>query len=140
VWTIDPRPAVPAPLARAIYLASVVAFLFAQEAGLRLRRAEVRAWWAGSGRDLINSAGLLALSGALRLLGFAWPPALFVGGTLTLLMFGASVFVATQTPTRHPRAWSFGAGLVLALPVLLVPEAILGAFARLALALFGGER
>jgi hypothetical protein len=140
VWTIDPRPGVPTALAAAIYLASVVAFLFAQEAGLRLRREEVRAWWAGSGRDLINTAGLLALSGALRLMGFAWPAALFVGGTLTLLMFGASVFVATQTPTRHPRVWSFAAGLALALPVLLAPQAILGAFARLAVALFGGER
>ena len=122
------------------YLGAVLAFLFAQEAGLRLRREEARAWWAGSGRDLINTAGLVAIAGALRLLGFPWPGALLVGGTLTLLMFGASVFVATQTDARHPRLWAFGAGLALALPVLLVPGAVLGAFSRVAGALFGWPR
>jgi hypothetical protein len=130
-------PAVPAWLAAAAYLAAVVVFLFAQEAGLRLRREEVRAWWAGSGRDLINVAGLVGISGALRLLGLPWPAALFAGGTLTLLLFGASVFVATQTSTRHARAWSFAAGLALALPVLLSPARVLGAFGRLAAWLFG---
>ena len=69
-----------------------------------------------------------------------WAGALFVGGTLTLLMFGASVFVATQTETRHPRAWAFAAGLALAVPVLLAPRAVLGAFARVAVALFGPGR
>ena len=122
------------------YLVAVVAFLFAQEAGLRLRREEARAWWAGSGRDLINTAGLVAIAGALRLLGFPWAGALFVGGTLTLLMFGASVFVTIQTDTRHPRVWAFAAGLALALPVLLAPAAILRAFARVAAGLFGPPR
>lgn len=136
MWSIEPRPDVPAWVATAACLAAVVAFLFAQEAGLRLRREEVRAWWAGSGRDLIQTAGFLATSGALRLRGFPWPAALLVGGTLTLLLFGASIFVATQTPARHPRAWSFAAGIALALPVLLAPEAVLGAFGWLALRLF----
>jgi hypothetical protein len=140
MWTFEPREGVPPWLAAAAYLAAVVAFLFAQEAGLRLRREEVRAWWAGSGRDLINAAGLLAIAGALRLVGFPWAAALLVGGTLTLLMFGASVFVAIQTPTRHPRAWAFAAGLALAAPVLLAPAAVLGVFSRIALALFGAGR
>jgi hypothetical protein len=138
VWTIDPLPGVPAWLAAGAYLAAVVGFLFAQEAGLRLRREEMRAWWAGSGRDLINAAGFVAISGALRLRGLPWPAAFFAGGTLTLLMFGASVLVATQTTTRHPRAWSFAAGLSLALPGLLAPGAALEAFERLAAWLFGG--
>jgi len=137
VWTIDPPPGVPAWLATGAYLAAVVVFLFAQQAGLRLRREEVRAWWAGSGRDLINLGGLVAISGALRLLGLPWPAALFTGGTLTLLMFGASVFVATQTPTQHARAWSFATGLALALPALLAREAVVRAFGRLAAWLFG---
>ncbi len=137
VWTFQAREGPLGWLAAAAYLGAVVGFLFVQEAGLRLQREERRAWWAGTGRDLINVAGLVAIAGALRLVGFPWAPALFVGGTLTLLMFGASVLFATQTPVRHPRAWSFVAGLALALPVLLSPEAVLGAFARLALALFG---
>lgn len=137
VWTFQAREGLLGWLAVAAYLAAVVAFLFVQEAGLRLQRQERRAWWAGTGRDLLNVGGLVAISGALRLVGFPWAAALFVGGTLTLLMFGASVLVATQLPVRHPRAWSFAAGLVLALPVLLAPEAVLGAFARVAVALFG---
>jgi hypothetical protein len=140
MWTFEPREGVPPWLAASAYLVAVVAFLFAQEAGLRLRREEVRAWWAGSGRDLINAAGLLAIAGALRLVGFPWAAALLVGGTLTLLMFGASVFVATQTATRHPRAWAFAAGLALATPVLLAPAAVLDAFGRVAAALFGPGR
>ena len=140
MWAFQSREGVEAWLTAGVYLATIVAFLFAQEAGLRLRRAEVRAWWAGSGRDLINTAGFFAIAGALRLLGFPWAGALFVGGTLTLLMFGASVFVATQTETRHPRAWAFAAGLALAVPVLLAPRAVLGAFARVAVALFGRGR
>lgn len=140
MWTFQPRGGVWGLVAIGAYLGAVVAFLFAQEAGLRLRREEARAWWAGSGRDLINTAGLVSIAGALRLLGFPWAAALFVGGTLTLLMFGASVFVAIQTATRHRRMWAFVAGLVLAVPVLLVPHAVLAAFARVALALFGPPR
>jgi hypothetical protein len=140
MWTLEPRRDAWALAARGLALGAVVAFLFLQEAGLRLRREEAAAWWAGSGRDLINTAGLLAISGALRLVGFAWAGALLVGGTLTLLMFGASVFVATQTAARHPRAWAFAAGLGLALPVILAPHAVLGACARVAAGLFGPGR
>jgi hypothetical protein len=140
MWTFEPREGVFGLVAAGLYLGAVVAFLFLQEAGLRLRREEVRAWWAGSGRDLINTAGLAALAGALRLVGFPWAAALFVGGSLTLLMFGASVFVATQIEAAHPRVWSFAAGLALALPPLVAPKPVLGAFARMATVLFGGSR
>jgi hypothetical protein len=140
MWTFEPREDAWGLVAVGLYLGAVVAFLSLQEAGLRLRREEVLAWWAGSGRDLINTAGLLAISGALRLVGFPWAGALFVGGTLTLLMFGASVFVGTQTDTRHPRLWSFAAGLALAVPPLVAPRPVLDAFARVAVALFGPGR
>jgi hypothetical protein len=122
--------------AAAAYAAAVLAFLLAQEVGLRLRREEHRAWWAGTGRDLLNVAGLLVIGGALRLLGLSWPAALLVGGTLTLLLFGASVFVATQTSTRHARAWALAAGLLLALPLVPWTEEVVGAFAAVAGALF----
>lgn len=140
MWTYQPWGGARGLAAVGLYLGAVVAFLALQEAGLRLRREEVRAWWAGSGRDLINTGGLVAISGALRLLGFPWAGALFVGGTLTLLMFGASVFVATQTGARHPRRWAFLAGLVLAAPPLVAPRPVLEAFARVAVALFGPGR
>ena len=140
MWSFEPSEGAWSLVAGGLYLGAVLAFLSVQQAGLRLRHEEARAWWAGSGRDLINTAGLLAISGALRLVGFPWAGALFVGGTLTLLMFGASVFVGTQTDARHPRLWAFAAGLALSVPVLLVPRVVLGAFARVAATLFGAGR
>jgi hypothetical protein len=136
-WTISPGDAVPRWLATCAYGAAVVAFLLVQEVGLRLRREEHRAWWAGSGRDLLNVAGLVAIGGALRLFGLSWAAALLVGGSLTLAMFGGSVLVATQVETAHPRAWSFAVGALFAVPVLAWPEQILRAFAAVAGALFG---
>jgi hypothetical protein len=136
VWTLDPGATSGRAVAVAAYLAAVVAFLLLQEVGLRLRREEHRAWWAGSGRDLLNVAGLLAISGALRLLGLSGPAALLVGGTLTLLLFGASVFAATQLEVRRPRAWALAAGLAIALPVLLDTGRVVAAFGAAARALF----
>ncbi len=134
MWTVDPRYGGARLLASAAYLAAVGGFLWLQELGLRLRREEHRAWWAGSGRDLLNLAGLVALAWTLRLLGYSWPAALLVGGTLTLLLFGASVLVATQLEVPHPRAWSMGAGLALALPRADLPGPAGGRVRR------GGER
>lgn len=137
MWTVAQRSGPEALAASALYLAAVAAFLSLQEIGLRLRRAEHRAWWAGSGRDLLNVAGLLAIGGALRLLGLSWPAALLVGGTQTLLLFGATVFLATQTSTRHLRGWSLAAGLMLSLPLLFYRDELVAAFGRVAGALFG---
>ncbi len=137
MWTIEPGGG--RLLARAAFVAAVIAFLLVQELGLRLRREEHRAWWAGSGRDLLNAAGLVAVAGALRLWGFSWPGALLVGGSLTLAMFGASVLVATQLETPHPRAWSIAVGAVLAAPVLLWPAGVLRVFGAVAVALFGND-
>ncbi|WP_242394392.1 hypothetical protein [Anaeromyxobacter oryzisoli] len=136
MWTLEPGAASGRVVAAAAYLTAVVSFLLLQEVGLRLRREEHRAWWAGSGRDLLNVAGLLAISGALRLLGLSGPAALLVGGTLTLLLFGVSVLVATQLDVRHPRAWALAAGLALAAPVLLAAERVVAAFGAAARALF----
>ena len=139
MWTLEPRDGVARWLATAAYGAAVVAFLLVQELGLRLRREERRAWWAGSGRDLLNVAGLLANGGALHLYGLSWAAALLVGGSLTLLLFGASVLFATQLETAHQRAWSFAAGAALALPVVLFPGRVLAAFAAVGRALFPGS-
>jgi hypothetical protein len=136
MWTVEPRDGAGALAAGAAYLAAVSAFLLLQEVGLRLRREEHRAWWAGSGRDLLNVAGLLSIGGALRLLGLSTAAALLVGGTLTLALFGASVFVATQTAVRHPRAVAVASGLALAIPVLVWRREVVAAFAAVARALF----
>ncbi|HSN92113.1 MAG TPA: hypothetical protein VLS93_12860 [Anaeromyxobacteraceae bacterium] len=137
-WGIEPREGTSRLLAGAVYLAAVVAFMLLQEVGLRLRRDEHRAWWAGSGRDLLNAAGLVAIAVALRLLGLSWPAALLVGGTLTLLLFGAYTLFATQTRLPHAHAWAVAAGLLLALPVLAWTEDVVGILGAAAGALFPG--
>ena len=137
MWRLEPGDATARLVAAAVYVAAVGGFLWLQELGLRLRREEHRAWWAGTGRDLLNLAGLAAIASGLRLMGFPWPAALLVGGTLTLLLFGASVLVATQLEVAHPRAWSTGAGIVLALPALLFPREVAAALGAIAAALSG---
>src|SRR5512132_859988 len=124
MWTLEPTYGAARWLAMGAYAAAVVAFLLVQGVGLRLRREEHRAWWAGSGRDLLNVGGLVAISSALRALGLSWPAALLVGGTLTLTMFGASVFIAVQLASAHRRAWSFVAGLLCAIPLLVWLERV----------------
>src|SRR5512142_1150124 len=137
MWTLAPRTGPQVAAAAVLFLGAVAAFLSLQEIGLKLRRAEHRAWWAGSGRDLLNGSGLVAIGGALRLLGLSWPAALLVGGTQTLLLFGATVFLATQTDTRHPRLWALLAGLVLSLPLLVYRTEVVAGLGRIAAALFG---
>jgi len=136
VWTLVDRGAVVRGAAWAAYLAAVVLFVLFQEIGLRLRREERRAWWAGTGRDVLNAAGFAALGLSLHLYGFPWPGALLASGTLTLGLFGAYVFMATQTGSVHPRAWALLAGLVLAVPVLCWPAEVLVALRDLTGSLF----
>ncbi|HET6414610.1 MAG TPA: hypothetical protein VFG53_21355 [Anaeromyxobacter sp.] len=137
MWTVAEPGSAHILFASVLYLAAVAVFLSVQEVGLRLRRAEHRAWWAGSGRDLLNAAGVVAIGSTLHLLGLSWSAALLVGGTQTLLLFGTTVFLATQTTTRHPRTWALAAGLVLSLLFLWRRTAIAAAFGRAAVALFG---
>jgi len=137
MWTVVARGGAGGLGAAALYVAAVAAFLLLQELGLWLRRTEHQAWWAGSGRDLLNAAGLLAIGAALRLLGLSWPAALLVGGSLVLLLFGVTTFIATRTDTRRPRTLALAAGLGLSLPLLLWRAEVVGAFGRMAAALFG---
>ncbi len=137
VWTLAERGAALRGVAWAAYLGSVVLFVLFQEIGLRLRREEQRAWWAGTGRDVLNAAGFAALTLSLHLYGFPWPAALLASGTLTLVLFGAYVFMATQTASVRPRAWTLLAGLAVAVPVLCWPGEVAGALGELAGSLFG---
>jgi hypothetical protein len=138
MWSLEPRSGLARALAAAGYLAAVALFVMFQEFGLRLRRRESRAWWASTGRDLLNFLGFAAVTAALRAHGFPLPAALAVGAPLTLALFGTSIFMETRAAVARPRAWALGVGLALAAPVLLFPEAFLAAFGRVVAALFPG--
>jgi len=107
-----------------------------QELGQRLKREERRAWWAGHGRDLLNAAGLAALSLSLWAAGFPGPLALLTGALETLAVFGLYTF-ATWAGLRHPRASAIAAGALVCLPALAWPGAVAGLLGRLATRLFG---
>ena len=94
MWTIDPSPGTPRALAVGAYLAAGLAFLLAQEIGLRLRDEEQRAWWAGNGRDLLNAAGLVAITPAA---GFVAP----VGALVIGLAAGFVCFLASTQLKRQ---------------------------------------
>jgi hypothetical protein len=124
-------------IAAALCIGAVVVFVYVQETGLWLRRAERRAWWAGTGRDLLNAAGLAVIGSTLWLSGFPPPVALLVGGVLALTIFGAYVLMATQVKSAWPRTWTLLVGLLAALPVLIWPSSVLRAAGEL-MALFAG--
>jgi len=132
MWRLEPRAGSSRPLVTVLYVAAVVLFFYFQEMGLALRRTEQRAWWAGTGRDVLNLAGVAFLAGALYLAGYPAPAAILVAGNLTLILFGAYVFMATQTRSPRPRTWATAVGLLAALSVLLWPAEVLSAAAALA--------
>ena len=136
MWSLEPRVPAARAVAAAGYLAAVALLVVLQEVGLRLRRRESRAWWPGTGRDLLNLLGFAAVTATLRAYGFPLPPALAVGATVTLALFGTSIFMETRAGLGRPRLWALTVGLALATPVVVFPGAFLGAFARLALGLF----
>jgi len=136
MWSFEDRSALARAAAAAFYLASVALLVLLQEVGLRLRREERRAWWAGNGRDLLNAVGFAAVAASLRTYGFPLAGALFAGATLTLALFGTSIFMETQARTERPRTWALAVGLAFAAPVLVFPAQVLDAFARAATALF----
>ncbi|HTP49460.1 MAG TPA: hypothetical protein VMK42_02080 [Anaeromyxobacteraceae bacterium] len=140
MWSLEARSSTGRAIAAALYLAAVVLFVLLQEIGLRLRKAERRAWWAGNGRDVLNAVGLAAVTVSLRAYGFPLPAALVVGATITLALFGTSIFMETKAFVKRPRAWSLAVGLLFATPVLIFPARVLDLFARVASNLFSLER
>jgi len=136
VGPLEPRTTAARALGAALYLAAVAAFVVFQEIGLLLRREERRAWWASTGRDLLNAAGLAGIGGALVQFGFPFATALAAAGTLTLVLFGTSIWLETR-PWRHRRWLALCAGAVVALPLVLFPEPILAALGAVVARLFG---
>jgi hypothetical protein len=138
MWTLHPHGDGERALARLALLAAVAGAVRLEELGEHLRKEEHRAWWAGHGRDVINAAAVLALSAALVLLGFPPPAAFVAGGLLTLALTGVSALEAKLPERTHPRALAIALGLLLALPLLLWPAAVVERLGALATALFGG--
>lgn len=138
MWTLEPTSALPRAAAGAAHLGAMALLLWFQEIGQVLRREEHRAWWAGSGRDLLNGAGLAAIAASLHGAGYPGSAALLVGGTETLLLFGIYTFATRRTGLAHPRIWSIAIGVAVCLPAILWPAAVLHGLALLAAGLFPG--
>jgi hypothetical protein len=138
VGPLEPRTAAARVLGAALYLAAVGAFVVFQEIGLQLRREERRAWWASTGRDLLNLAGLAGIALALVELGFPLPAAVASAGTLTLVLFGTSIWLETR-PWRGRRWLALAAGALVSLPLVLFPSPILAGLGVVVERLFGPQ-
>ena len=136
MWTLETRSALARTGAAAAYLVAVALLVLLQEIGVRLRHEERRAWWAGNGRDLLNAVGFAAVTAALRGYGFPLPAALFAGASLTLALFGTTVFMEGRDHLVRQRAWALAAGLAFAVPVLLFATPLLELLGRAASWLF----
>jgi hypothetical protein len=136
MWSLEARSEFTRVGAAAAYLVAVALLVVLQELGVRLRREEQRAWWAGNGRDVLNAVGFAAVTAALRGYGFPLPAALVSGASLTLALFGTTVFLEGRDHIVRQRSWALAAGLALAVPVLLFAGPLLAALGRLAARLF----
>jgi len=138
MWSLEPASGLARAAAGAAHLGAMALLVWSQELGSRLRREEHRAWWPGTGRDLLNAAGLAAIAASLWLTGYPGAAALLAGTAETLLVFGIYTFASTRTALRHPRAWAIAAGVLVCSPALLWPAAVVHLLGALAAALFPG--
>ncbi len=138
MWTLEPRTGAERLSAVVALVAAVAGAVRLEELGDRLRREEHRAWWVSNGRDVINALALLALGGALVLMGFPGPAALVTGGLLTLALTGICVLEGKLPERAHPRLAALAMAFALAAPVALWPAEIAGALGRVAEVLFPG--
>ena len=136
MWALEPRSDTERLVAALALLAAVASAVRLEELGDRLRREEHRAWWASNGRDVINGLALLALSGALVLMGFPGPAALAAGGVLVMALTGVGVVEGRLPARARPRLVALGLGLLLALPLLLFPAEVADGLGALAARLF----
>ncbi|HSB21104.1 MAG TPA: hypothetical protein VLD85_13935 [Anaeromyxobacteraceae bacterium] len=136
MWSLEPTSALPRAAAGAAHLGAMALFVWFQELGQRLRRDEHRAWWVGTGRDLLNAAGFGGMALSLGAAGYPGAAALLAGATETLLVFGIYTYASTRTGLAHPRAWTIGAGILVCLPAILWPAEVLGLLDAVAAGLF----
>ncbi|HZJ56410.1 MAG TPA: hypothetical protein VFD38_19865 [Myxococcaceae bacterium] len=114
------------------FLASVGVAGLLERVQYRLRADEGRAWWASSGRDILNAVALGAVSSGLWIYGFRGPLVVCVAGTLVLLLSMAQMRLESRPNSTW---WSVGVALALGLPVLLAPSAVARLFGRVVVAL-----
>ncbi|MBI5068631.1 MAG: hypothetical protein HZB56_10360 [Deltaproteobacteria bacterium] len=138
MWSLEQQSGLGRTAAGAAHLAAMALLVWFQELGSRLRREEHRAWWPGTGRDLLNAAGLAAIAASLRLAGYPGAAALLAATAETLLVFGIYTFASTRIALRHPRAWAIGAGVLVCAPAILWPGESVRWLGALAAALFPG--
>jgi hypothetical protein len=136
MWMLEPA-GLPRGTSSAAHLAAMALLVWFQELGQKLRREEHRAWWAGTGRDLLNAAGLGAIAASLRAAGFPGPAALVTGAVETLAVFGIYTFTSWRR-LAHPRAYAIAAGAVVCLPALAWPRAVVALLADLTAFVFPG--
>jgi len=138
MWSLEPQSGLGRAAAGAAHLGAMALLVWSQELGSRLRREEHRAWWPGTGRDLLNAAGLAAIASSLWLAGYPGAAALLAGTAETLVVFGVYTFASTRTALRRPRIWAIGAGVLVCSPALLWPAEAVRLIGLLAAALFPG--
>ncbi len=111
-------------LARSVILFGALAFSIAfQEIALRLRAQERSAWWASNGRDVANALALTLLLLAIRWAGAPWHLALFLAGTITLVL--TAVARALYEKMRQPWRVVALVGMALVLPLAVDIEKVL---------------
>jgi hypothetical protein len=135
MWSFAPRTDLARAVGAGLFLAAVAVFVMFQEVGLVLRREEQRAWWAGTGRDLLNAIGIAAVAATLRVFGYPLAAAIFCGGTLTLLLFGTSIWFETRG-WKSGRVWALCVGWLAAIPLLLAAEPLVAGLAAVMQRLF----
>ena len=138
MWSLEPRSDLSRVAASAAHLAAMALLVWFQELGAQLRREEHRAWWAGTGRDLLNSAGFAAIAMSLRSAGWPGPAAFLAGVTETLLVFGIYTYASTRTALSHPRVAAVAAGALVCLPAVGFPAEAVGLLGKVAGRLFPG--
>jgi hypothetical protein len=135
MWTLEPRTEFARAVGAGLFLAAVALFVMFQEVGLALRREEQRAWWAGSGRDVLNAIGVAAVAATLRVFGYPLAAAIFCAGTLTLLLFGTSMWFETRG-WRSGRVWALCVGWLAGIPLLVAAGPLVRALAGVTERLF----
>ena len=87
----------------------------------RTRKAEGAPWWFGYARDITNLMALLVTGAALAIAGYAPPLAFLYGFLLTLATYLADYGLAHGLRLRHASMLAALGGVLLTIPVVLVP-------------------
>lgn len=103
-------------LALVVALAAVLA---SHRWQMLLKKEESSVWWASNGRDVLNVAALVLLTGSLWLIGFSGGTSLLLAGSLVLVLH----LVENATVGRRASGTiNLLVAVALAVPLLLFPR------------------